>query len=418
MNLTLNTITLPKEKTYFNVVLLISILIWIPLVGLVIPFFYVLMFAVMMWFANGLLIAFLKANAVKLGEQQLPELYAALQEVCCELEVAAVPDLFVLEAGGLLNAFTTRHSGRNFVVVYSDMLEAYGVDSNEMRFVLGHELGHIHRNHILKRLFVFPGLLIPLLGNAYHRACETTCDRYGAFVSHDLDAAVRAMMVLSGGKQAAIMNDRAFADQYHDARGFFVSWHELISGYPTLSQRVNDLAALKGDGPRPRPGRNPVAYFFALLTPGLLVTIAIISILAGMLLPALNQTREKARRMNCAGNLEQIGLACILHADERADGRMPKSLQALMDSDEFLEETIFACPSAIHPATNAEESDYVYIGANYTDTHPEPEKVPIAYDWEDNHIGWITVLFLDGHVEGQRADSWEELVQENGWAVE
>ncbi len=63
--------------------------------------------------------------------------------------------------------------------------------------------------------------------------------------------------------------------------------------------------------------------FFTLIE--LLIVVAVISILAGMLLPALNQAREKGRSVSCMNNMKTIGLANTAYMTDSDDYIVPST---------------------------------------------------------------------------------------------
>jgi Zn-dependent protease with chaperone function/competence protein ComGC len=335
-----------KEGTYFTFVLIISILFWLVIVLTIFGMFYALLIGLFLWLGNGLLVALLRSEAVRVDERQLPELHKTFLEVCRQLGITTPPKLYVLQAGGMLNAFATRFAGRDFVVVFSDFLEALGSSSPEMKFVLGHEIGHIKSRHILKQIFLGPGMLFPLVGPAYRRAWETSCDRFGAYAAQDVEGSVRAMLTITGGREhGRHLNAEAFAEQHRDERGFFVSLHELTSTYPTLSRRVTDLLALKHGNPAKPPARNPLAYLLALFMPGgnlaggggaagAMLMVVIIGLMAAMAIPAFQKVREASQLKACMNNERMLSAAFDQFSLEH--GQPPKSLKDLIGPDKYV----------------------------------------------------------------------------------
>ncbi|MEI8011576.1 MAG: M48 family metallopeptidase [Candidatus Omnitrophota bacterium] len=311
MPLMLENLNCAKEKKYFMIAAIFAVVLWgvvaVTIIGAVLG----LLIGLLTWLGNGLLVANLKADCVKVHDKQLPDLYATCQEVCAKLNVP-VPDVYVLQAGGLLNAFAVRHGGRNFVVLHADLIDAFDPKGDEVRFFIGHEIGHIKSKHILKHIFLLPVLWLPLLGPAYLRACQLSCDRFGAFAVNNIDGAIKGVMVLAGGRLLADkVSPEAFLQQAVGQRGFFVSWYELISGYQTLSQRAAVLAAIQQKHPAPAYPRHPFAYVFALFsfsglrnTGNVFVIVAVVGIVTAVAIPNLLKAKMSAHDTQLTGTME------------------------------------------------------------------------------------------------------------------
>ena len=241
-----------KEKIDFGICLVISVLIYVGLIVSMIGIIYIVGGVLIGLMIHGLLIGHLRGNAIRVTSRQFPEVLAATTELARKLEMP-VPTVYVLQSGGALNAFATRFIGRDFVVLYSDVLEvAYLQGEAAVRFIVAHELAHIKRGHLRWRWAIYPGLMVPFLGTAYSRACEYTCDSFGAYCQPD--GAVAGLLVLAaGGKLYRRVDTHEYCRQTDTDGGFWTSFAEILSTHPNLAKRVLAVSSRVASVPNVAP---------------------------------------------------------------------------------------------------------------------------------------------------------------------
>jgi len=153
------------------------------------------------------------ANAVKVGPNQRPKLWAIYQEVLETMDWPEVPELYVTQTP-LANAAAVGFD-RPFIVMNSALLEL--LEPEEQREILGHELGHIMSGHTtyttiaiilmtigFQNLPFLAGVAIlpfqPALMEWYRKA-QLSSDRAGLLSTQDPKTSMSTFLKMAGGRK-------------------------------------------------------------------------------------------------------------------------------------------------------------------------------------------------------------------------
>lgn len=229
----------PTEIPLFVLCVIASLFLWLALIVSVIGIIYALAFLAFFFVAHVMLVSAVRGNGVRLGPDQFPELHARVEQLARAFGMDPVPEAYLIQAGGALNAFATRFLRSNMIVLFSDLLDACQGDARARDMIIAHELGHLAAGHLKFLWFTLPAAMIPFLGTALSRAREYTCDRYGAAGAGDRNSAVLGLTVLAaGGKLAPQVNRTAFARQRGQLDTGWMTIGEWLSTHPPLCKRI------------------------------------------------------------------------------------------------------------------------------------------------------------------------------------
>ncbi|MEZ2227470.1 MULTISPECIES: M48 family metallopeptidase [unclassified Microcoleus] len=167
------------------------------------------------------------ASSVQVGENQLPHLHHLLLDACKTLDLE-VPQLYVRQHP-MPNAYTFAMRGKQpFVVMHTSLIDL--LTDEEVKAVIGHELGHLKCEHgvylTLANLIVLAAGQISPLGTVlvqglqaqmleWLRCAEFTCDRAALLATQDSKVVASVLMKLAGGSPtlAPKLNVDAFLAQ-------------------------------------------------------------------------------------------------------------------------------------------------------------------------------------------------------------
>jgi Zn-dependent protease with chaperone function len=240
-----------KERTALLWLYIASVPVWIIFIVCTVAMFGIpLLFVGLFWLFHAIgelwFSAYLKTNAVRVSEIQLPELNRVVATCCLNL-VLERPDVYVLQHN-VWNAFATKIFKRRVVVLFSGAVDSILLkgDLRQLTWLVGHELGHHWAGHldIEHKIAKLGGWLIWV--NLWHsRRAELTCDRVGLYCVGNLMASQLALMNATVGAQLADkVNVTAAAEQWQKYRGeFFVKYRTLYSTHPHLLARLDHLNA-------------------------------------------------------------------------------------------------------------------------------------------------------------------------------
>lgn len=150
-----------------------------------------------------------QARSLKVSPSQYRDIYETVDEVCVTLD-ADVPELYISQTP-LANSGAIGVE-KPFIVLNSSLVELSTPE--QLKFAIGHEVGHILSDHTLYRTLLFLLLdfarpMVPVIGQAsypitlalleWHRKAEISCDRAGLLAVQDLNSAFGALGVVAGG---------------------------------------------------------------------------------------------------------------------------------------------------------------------------------------------------------------------------